>query len=263
MINHIRTLLYNEDYKPTDYSQYFGAEIIPNTYRQIKVPAVFNPFFTALYGYNPDSKMKEYRLSQLLPFIHQPLLLPFTLKFDDRITYSLNKTYPDSLFKPDIKRVKGTITDTLEVIGKPFVIDESGQVEQRYFIDVLTTNTIKVKNQKERNAVKIYEYTLEDNGLSHKLPLGSSGYFFVINTTNPGSEWDVRIHVRPSYDPIRILERIKNLDETFFTKVFGTFLKEPYDFFYQLWTKEDKGLQLGAILLATSYRLEELRNDSL
>lgn len=107
MINHARTLLLNEDSR-TYIPNVLGEEYIPD-YRKIELPTYLTTARKLLFGADPDRVFANFRVQELLSFIHQTELAEFIYGLDPRVTY-----WPKN--QSDFFKAKTTIT-ALKTIG--------------------------------------------------------------------------------------------------------------------------------------------------
>lgn len=86
MINHARTLLLNQtaDGINTDET---GYEYVPAEYRAIRLPTTLQTIYSIIFGKNPDSYFRNYRVRELLSYLHQTELADYMYQLDPRVTY--------------------------------------------------------------------------------------------------------------------------------------------------------------------------------
>lgn len=151
MINHARTLLLNQPRQrmhPTDV----GHAYVPPAFQSIKLPPPLLAIRNILFGATPDNYFLNYRVRELLTYIHQTELAEFVYQFDPRVTYWPETSTP--FFESSSKRV--TITQTygapsrLTIAGDLFAQPEIGRATHTYLTRLLsdaTTNTLRVDVQ--------------------------------------------------------------------------------------------------------------------
>ncbi len=81
MVNHVRTLLLNEDGA--------GEEYVPPGYRKAQLPEALQRVRDILFGPSPDRRMLVYRVRQFMAILHSTPLATFVTRADPRITYTL------------------------------------------------------------------------------------------------------------------------------------------------------------------------------
>ena len=139
MINHARTLLLNVDSR-TYMPDVLGEEYIP-TYQAAVLPTYLNTARNLLLGSAPDRVFLNFRVQELLSFIHRTELAEFVYALDPRVTY-----WPKP--QSEFFRAKTTVT-SLKTVGT----DES-----RLYLN----GTLKPDNSKGR-AFKEYTIKLINN----------------------------------------------------------------------------------------------------
>lgn len=88
MINHVRTLLLNQD--GDGAAQGPGEEYTPPSYLAAELPAELQKVRDVLFGASPDRRMLLYRVRQFMAILHSTPLSPFVTMDDPRITYRLD-----------------------------------------------------------------------------------------------------------------------------------------------------------------------------
>lgn len=88
MINHVRTLLLNRNGSTVGLGN-FAHEYVPPSFTAVRLPGTLNRLARAIFGSAPDIAGMNYRLRQLVPFLHAAEVRAYTLMDDDRITYPL------------------------------------------------------------------------------------------------------------------------------------------------------------------------------
>lgn len=139
MINHARTLLLNVDSR-TYMPDVLGEEYIP-AYQAAALPTYLNTARNLLLGSAPDRVFLNFRVQELLSFIHRTELAEFVYALDPRVTY-----WPKP--QSEFFRAKTTIT-SLKTVGT----DES-----RLYVN----GKLKPDNSKGR-AFKEYRVKLFNN----------------------------------------------------------------------------------------------------
>lgn len=86
MINHARTLLLNMPAKNNRRSEP-GYEYIEPGFVPAQLPRALAAAHKIFFGANPDNYFANFRVRELLHYIHQTELEPYLYKFDPRVTY--------------------------------------------------------------------------------------------------------------------------------------------------------------------------------
>lgn len=120
MINHARTLLMNRARSRTHYSDY-GYEYVPTTFQPIALPSTFSTIRQIIFGSRPDNYFLNFRVNELLSYIHNTELAEYIYRLDPRVTYwpQIGKPY----FEPAGKRVSIT-----QVYGSPQRLNVAGSL---------------------------------------------------------------------------------------------------------------------------------------
>lgn len=90
MINHVRTLLLNQLPQPADTP---GVEFVDPTFRPVNLPQWMLDVLVVLLPPGSTDEQRNYRMIAVLRILHQIDLLPYTLMFDPRVTYTLSDLY--------------------------------------------------------------------------------------------------------------------------------------------------------------------------
>jgi hypothetical protein len=160
MINHARTLLLNQPRDRMHYSDY-GYEYVPPTFKPVVLPPPLLALRRILFGATPDNYFINFRVNEIMSYIHSTELAEYALRLDPRITYWPKTTKP--YFEPSGKRVLITQTygepkrlivagelDALTAIGKSFNLYT---ISLRYVpIDGVTTPTLDVRYEGKLNS---------------------------------------------------------------------------------------------------------------
>lgn len=119
MINHARTLLLNQPRNRVHYSDY-GYEYVPAEFKPVKLTPVLANLRRLLFGSNPDNYFLNFRVNELLTYIHETELADFVYQFDSRVTYwpKIGRPY----FEPASKRILIT-----QVYGPPQKLNIAGE----------------------------------------------------------------------------------------------------------------------------------------
>ena len=160
MINHIRTLLFNQAAANTSGLSSELTEYIPDSFTEIKLPDTLQKVYNILFPQGYTTFQKQFTLFTYLQILHTPELLPYLLKFDERYVYDLDKkayarTVDTSLRisewknstcdiqlqhglfefnQPDIITMSGPYIWTIErdfSAGNTIIIDLNGKAESR------------------------------------------------------------------------------------------------------------------------------------
>lgn len=103
------------------YSDY-GYEYVPNDFRPVALPNALNTMRQLLFGAQPDNYFLNFRVNELMSYIHATELAEYVYRLDPRVTYwprSANRPY----FEPASKRVLIT-----QIYGRPQRLSVAGDL---------------------------------------------------------------------------------------------------------------------------------------
>jgi hypothetical protein len=140
VINHARTLLLNiasKSYQPGT----LGEEYVPQ-YSPAALPTYLTTARKILLGTDPDKVFLNFRMHELLSFIHQTALGEFVYALDPRITYDTTATseFFTAQQQINLRRVLGLTNTRLFLSGVVKADNITGRAYRNYFIDVTFTN---------------------------------------------------------------------------------------------------------------------------
>jgi len=256
MINHALCLLINKNRNEiiNDVNKLY----IDKNYETItNLPTYIIKIRNILFGTEPDEDMLFYRARQYLQMIHADKELEkFITDFDNRITYNLdNSEYTNnSLF--GMKIISGP-TDYLFILGQQLPPDWQGKLKVSFSIVRNSNNEITIE---DNNVPKVYNINFVDNQSQPPAPLGNTGYYVSIHSNaSVGTSWEVRGLLRPLAKINEIINRLENLDDSIFIKLFS----DPHDSkFKNLWyNSKISHYRLCGIILTLIYKMQDLINN--
>jgi hypothetical protein len=210
-----------------------------------------------LFGSRPDAAMLDYRLRQYMTFLHATELAGFVTLPDPRITYEPGSADPaDFDFTPVVETL-GTDRTLYVLGGGPLARD--GRMAHAWRIEVAAgTVTIERRSPGSALASAPLAYT---EGLSDEYPLiGSRLAVRFLDGPAADLEWLVTCLGRPDTDPGQVAANLGAIGEDAMLRLFGTTPVEPYRTWKALWYSDQPlPYRLGAVLLATAWRTDEVR----
>jgi hypothetical protein len=261
MLNHVRTLLLNVHGIGAPGADFPGEAAVPPDYHTLRLPTHLETIRQRLFGANPDRLMLNYRLKQFMTLLHATPLVEYVTALDPRITYVTDNTrqlFLPATFTPVVSQSTGP-TAELFLQGKPAAPDASGRCRHQYLVDILSSATVAVTQLTPPHKHSVFDFVLT-GGLSNRLPLGDSGYGFLLSTDNVSSTWRLTIQNRPQWDLGQIAASLESIGEPVLLQLFGTSPVPPYDTFHNVWRDHPElPYRLSGILLALAYRTEEIR----
>lgn len=160
MINHARTLLLNQARSRTHYSDY-GYEYVPPVFKPVVLPSVLQNLRRLFFGSAPDDYFLNFRVNELMSYIHATELAEYVYRLDSRVTYWPKKDL--TYFEPAGKKI--TITQIygtpqrLTVAGDLFALTAIGKSHNFYTIslrnvlkDDVVSPVIEVKYEGKKNS---------------------------------------------------------------------------------------------------------------
>lgn len=261
MFNHARTLLLNLDGASSPGPDFLAEELIPPSYRQLRLPTYLETVRSRLFGTTPDRAMLNYRGKQLLQLLHASPLVEFVTALDSRITYDRPRDQALSfeLFQPQVQQISGAAAQ-LFIVGSPEIPDVTGQVKHSFTVDILG-DTVRVTKLSPM-LTYVDDLSLSAN-LSPSYPLQGFGYQFRVDTTNPACAWNIDGYLQPRWDLGQLAANLTSIGETVTVQLFGVTNVEPWATFRNLWFQhKELPYRLGGLLLATIYRIEEVRQQN-
>lgn len=193
MINHVRTLLMNDE---TRYSlRNYGEEYIDPSFRKRALPPQFVRMYRTVFGANPDRLYKNYIMRQLMQLIHATPLEADVYEFDPRVTYiPFNNDLFDAAFTTTIETISGP--DMNLVLRGQHYPDRSLGVSTQVW-DIAVTGEGEATVQKRRTPMLTTTVSFSVN-----LPIQLPGSFLelFIPASVPGHRILVTTSARPVMD---------------------------------------------------------------
>lgn len=141
MINHIRTLLLNQHPDtagPTD----IGYEYVPAAFKPVALPTALETVHKILFGSRPDNYFRNFRVREMLGYIHQTELDVFARKFDNRVTYwpQTQNPFYGAAKQVFVEQIAGQ-PKRLNIAGTLFAGNAVGRAEYEYILILGKKNT--------------------------------------------------------------------------------------------------------------------------
>lgn len=292
MYNHARTLLVNLTGEDRVYADQPGDELIPSSYKQLKLPRYINTLRTKLFGVMPDRFMLNYRSTQLLKTIQATRLRDYVTALDPRITYDIytDKFYSKSVFEPAIVPFHLDQTATLSILGtadRPDGHGQCGYIYQLFYLpedvdfDYLLTEEGDLYLDEAGDPILLESITsayltirrltppvITTNplvnvvsGMSNVIELPYSKYKVRLDTEQANIGWTVSGFLQPQSSLLDLYTQLLSTSEEDFLQLFGVVKEEPFLTFYNCWKDHpDLAYKLSGLTLALIYRTEALRN---
>lgn len=264
MINHLRTLLLNEDGRIEADPTKPGEEYVPASYRPVELPQNLKNIHNHLFAPSTDRTYKNLRLQQYLTILHNSDLSDYVTALDARVTYIPWKA---SLFNQALPIA--TVTQ-LAGTGKNFYLAQTStpQYSTRLYYEwevrVLSATQVQITQfDAAKNQVSSTEatYSITD-GLSSKINLPGTDLYFQFDN-DLSARWLITSVGRPARTLVDVLTDLNALLQSNASdQLFGnsSIKAEPYKSCRNVWFDSDRDtFRLCAVALALGYRINELR----
>ena len=258
MINHLRTLLLNQSGSLQPGLAYPGEELVAPTYTIKLLPFHLDVVHSLLFGSFHDRAYINWRLREFLPILHDSPMEEAVLDLDPRVTYL---PFDNRLYE----RTGTVITPQPGITDQLYLIQTQSAFAFKsyynWFIDVVDGSHVSVQDLSDPINLSppvIFPYGVVD-GLSDSIQLPRSPYSFQFQPTS-GDAWTVSIVAPPKTSVMDVYKLVKGaLTNEILNDIFGSPSVEPYLSFRNVWeTSPFPSWQLGALILATGYRINEL-----
>lgn len=263
MINHARTLLMNVSGR-TSQRQEPGEEYIPASYRPVELPSYLQTARKLLLGVSPDRYFLNYRVRELMHYLHQTELSDYVYALDPRVTYwpEINAPFFGAATKINAPQVAGPTGAQLFFSGRLVANNAIGRCAQNYNVSLYNAPALTLKiaqGTKETNT----ELTVTNN-LSQAVPLGDCGLSVRIGKPEAAVHWTVTTLARPKQAITTVLPALEIIGEPVVLELFGVLTTtQPYATFLNLWREHPNPVyRLGGFVLAMIYRTEEVRRGN-
>jgi hypothetical protein len=289
VVNHIRTLLLNEDGSGKPGYAFPLEEYVPTDFKSSKMTFDCFKIWRTLFGSEPDRAYKNWRLYQLSTLAEASSLLKHWSKFDDRITHfgkdkkdrsleygrvtitrdatSSNISYfeGDGVIVVDKNLSAVNQTDSPEIIGVyargvPTANETKGSCLSYWKIDLNSSDEIDVQCLNDKT-IRDSHSLVFTQGLSQDITLPGTNVTLQFRDVG-ATTWTVDIVARPSKDIGTVLADLDNTASTDISAIMSGAYSE-YKTFSDYWNyNQDTAERLTAITLALAYKLEEKRLQS-
>lgn len=295
MLNHLRTLLLNEDGSAGLPEGVFAEEHVPAEYRPVLENSAIRKVRNTLFGTRADRSAKNYRLRQIMPLLHSRELEEYVLALDPRISYwppRDTSTYSEQ-FKVQITQTRsadvanlsgpfdlvtiwfaipGPLTGTAAEVSTSFVpatiyagtvptMEGQEAAYRRWFV-ANNNDVVSIYRRIPEHDTDPYQETtcVFTAGLSQPIQLPGSNVAIRMREDATGAAWSITSTLRPALTLAELLPRFEaTIDEGTLTTLVGVRPVEPYLTFANLWRHgRFMPLRIGGLLMATGYRMHEL-----
>lgn len=265
MINHARTLLLNISGSTAAGYPYPGEEVVPQEFVALSLPQSLVVVRNLLLGTDPDRAMLNYRLRQLLTLVHASELGDYLTKLDSRITYwpsTKRDLFDAGTFGTTISQLAGSTTWALSPVRTTQSDTSTNRLLDQWKVEVTSATSATLTHLLPGNEIVTTTYI--NSGIAQQLTLPGSSLNIMIGQGVLGSgnwpTWQVQHLSKPQFSLSDIYVLLKQAESQL--DVLFTGNSEPYATCRQLWnmTAGPIAYKLGAIVVALSYRLNEVFN---
>jgi len=283
MVNHIRTLLLNEDGLKSPGSSFPLEEYVEKDFSSINMPFECEKVAKVLFGNNSDRGYKNWRLYQLSRMAESTDLFPYWFKFDSRATHFDKPDYDDSTEYNKIRvasvsyGTKVTFNYTIEGLSVPKADlasfndldllllgnlrpdDINGRAISSWSVKLTSGNILELYDTANPNVGSVTTLSYS-SALSQRVPLPGTGLDVAIRP-NTSNEWIIDIVAKPTADlgtVLANLDAMSDIDTNFVLS--GSY--SEFEVFSNYWKNSSElPERLTAITLGLAYKLEEKRNQ--
>lgn len=263
MINHARTLLLNAPGQ-TSQRQEVGEEYVPPTYNPLVLPSYLQTARRVLFGSAPDRYFLNFRVRELMAYIHQTELAEYVTALDPRVTYWPEPARPfyDTEKRLVISQFSGLDAQPPAFRGDLFADMARGRAVREFTLRVTQSEgpwQALLQTPDQPGVVTTTAITFTE-GLSQPIPLANTGLLFQVPQPQMTTDWTVYTRVRPASALVTALPILEMLGEPLFLELFGVGDRdEPYATFRRLWFDHGNPVyRMGGLTLAMIYRTDEI-----
>lgn len=156
MINYARTLLLNRPARENRRDEP-GYEYIDPAFKPVTLPRALDAAHKILFGADPDNYFANFRVREVLHYIHQTELESYLYQFDSRVTYwpEQHKHFFDAAKKTIRISQRAGVPRRLNVSGTFAADTASGKAKHTYRVKLLQIpgQTFEVSTQKNEDTV--------------------------------------------------------------------------------------------------------------
>jgi len=247
MINHVRTLLLNNGQAGFSPETYPGEEVVP-AYRPRQLSGALLTAHQLLFGIHPDRLFLNFRLAQLLGWLHATETGEYLTFRDSRLTYQPEALTTADWFQP-------TISDpAVQLLAPPVADNGQGWSCFEYRL-TLAESTLQIQEinpvPKTTSTVLVFS-----GGLSAPINLPDSSASIRV-AEDLAASGRISLRARPAHDLGQILAAwVAICGPALVTEIFVTDTP-PFPELYQRWKSKPLDTErYAALLLAFAYHLE-------
>lgn len=289
MVNHIRTLLLNEDGSGKPGNAFPLEEYVPSDFKASDFTFDCLKIWRTLFGFSPDRAYKNWRLYQLSILAEASSLTDYWYKFDPRITHfskskrdrsldygrvtitrdatATNISYfeGDGILSIDKNLTGFNQTDSPEIIGVyargvPTADETKGKCLSFWKLDLNNMDELDVQCLNDKT-IRDSHNLVFTSGLSQSITLPGTNVTIQLRDVGV-TTWSVDIVAKPATDIGTVLANLDNTSEVDIDAIMSGVYSE-YKTFKDYWKQnQDTAERLSAIVLALAYKLEEKRQKS-
>ncbi len=264
MINHARTLLMNVPGN-TSSRETPGEEYIPPDFAPVALPSYILSARRLLLGASPDRYFLNFRVRELMRYLHETELADYVYALDSRVTYwpELDMPLLDKESRVTATQVLGPSDTQLFFTGQPAADNSRGRSRYDFIVSVTSETGDTVLRAEQVGGASASSIVAPGSNLTEAVPLGPTGLQVRVSKPTPGSRWSVTTTAKPAPAITTVLPVLEIIGEPTLLELFGVLTTtEPYATFRQLWADNRNPVyRLGGFLLAMIYRTDEIRKN--
>lgn len=257
MLNHLRTLLLNQDAALAAGADYPGEELVAAGYAAVRPGPTEAAVRRVLFGTAPDRAYLNYRLRQYLGLLHATELAPDALAHDARVTYVDAPNDAALRAAPVVAAAAASAAAAaaaLTVTAGPAADDAAGRAYFRYRVEVGPA-AVRVDRLVAPVGTDAYPVAFTA-GLSGPVVLPDSGVRLAVPDA-PGAVWEVTALARPGRAVPAVVAALADLLGSG-EALFGRPAVGVYAPWAAVWAGRDEpAYRLAAALLALGERTHE------
>ena len=248
----------------TSHRQETGEEYVPATFNPLVLPSYLQATRRVLFGAAPDRYFLNFRVRELMAYIHQTELVEYVTALDPRITYWPEPARP---FYAAEKRLVVTQFSGPPAVppafrGDLFADAARGRAVREFTLRATQESGAWYANLQTLNRpgeITTTPLTFTEN-LSQVVALGDTGLSFCIQRPAAATDWTIYTRVQPPAAITTVLPILEMLGEPLLLDLFGVENDlEPYATFKQLWFDSKMPVyRIAGFVLAVIYRTNEL-----
>ena len=262
MINHLRTLLLNQDSSRSPGPTFPGEQIVHPGFRARALPGPLLATHRLVFGSGPDRATLNTRLQEVLSCVHAAGYGEYVTAMDPRITYLPFNTSLMERYLLGASARKLTSSDqNLYFLGDRSTTESVNRIYFSWRLDVIDASNVRITEYADAASVvqtTTVGYTTS-SGLSSPIDLPGS-LMQARFDVGVGASWLIDVLAKPSRSFAQAVSDWDGaLTESMQRALWPEGSAEPYLTFRNLWQLSDQEpARVAGLILALGHRLDEL-----